>query len=294
MEMGKIEIPIYMHSLLNEKWEELIKIEKESNPFRGSNFSYEYFGPRAQWLLSSVLSSLNLTRQDEIAILTTSDETYVTICVSIPSFNFAKISRVVTEKTKVVIVIHECGYIYPDIERKVEQWRAAGIAVIEDCAHIIGAEVNGRTVGSFGDYALFSLTKVIPGKAGGLLRTNHKIKLSSMNQNEQEVTKIGSKAANKYLSKYLFFNRRRIEKHQILKDGLVGKEFFETSLISVPYFTGIISNDKNKIQNLLAWVEWGATLRNNLLYIPTNPLVENVYYQNIIDGVKNNANSIVG
>ncbi|MFD9792995.1 DegT/DnrJ/EryC1/StrS family aminotransferase [Streptomyces sp. NPDC059070] len=45
----------------------------------------------------------------------------------------------------------------------------SGIALIEDAAHAIGSEVAGRPVGTFGDAAVFSLSKHTAAKAGGFL-----------------------------------------------------------------------------------------------------------------------------
>ena len=49
-----------------------------------------------------------------------------------------------------------------------------GLAVIEDCAHALGASVAGRKVGTFGRAALFSLevNKALPTYGGGVLVSN--------------------------------------------------------------------------------------------------------------------------
>ncbi|MGW4204976.1 DegT/DnrJ/EryC1/StrS family aminotransferase [Streptomyces sp. NPDC004726] len=44
-----------------------------------------------------------------------------------------------------------------------------GIPLLEDCAHAIGTEVEGRLVGTFGNAAGFSLGKHVGAKAGGML-----------------------------------------------------------------------------------------------------------------------------
>ncbi|RDG38677.1 DegT/DnrJ/EryC1/StrS aminotransferase family protein, partial [Streptomyces corynorhini] len=46
---------------------------------------------------------------------------------------------------------------------------ALGIPLIEDAAHAIGSTVAGRPVGSFGDAAVFSLSKHVGAKTGGFL-----------------------------------------------------------------------------------------------------------------------------
>jgi hypothetical protein len=44
-----------------------------------------------------------------------------------------------------------------------------GIVLIEDCAHAMFGEVEGRPAGSFGDFAIASLTKFFPTTDGGCL-----------------------------------------------------------------------------------------------------------------------------
>lgn len=46
---------------------------------------------------------------------------------------------------------------------------ALGIPLIEDAAHAIGSEVAGRAVGTFGDAAVFSLSKHVGAKTGGFV-----------------------------------------------------------------------------------------------------------------------------
>lgn len=49
--------------------------------------------------------------------------------------------------------------------------RPLGIKLIEDCAHCFFGEVDGRTVGSWGDFTVASLTKFFPVPEGGCLLT---------------------------------------------------------------------------------------------------------------------------
>nr|WP_254405063.1 DegT/DnrJ/EryC1/StrS family aminotransferase [Streptomyces sp. AC627_RSS907] len=46
---------------------------------------------------------------------------------------------------------------------------ALGIPLLEDAAHAIGSEVGGRPVGAWGDASVFSLSKHVGAKAGGIL-----------------------------------------------------------------------------------------------------------------------------
>ncbi|MGV9288693.1 DegT/DnrJ/EryC1/StrS family aminotransferase [Streptomyces sp. NPDC003719] len=50
-----------------------------------------------------------------------------------------------------------------------ERCDALGIPLFEDAAHAIGSEVGGRPVGTWGDASVFSLSKHVGAKAGGIL-----------------------------------------------------------------------------------------------------------------------------
>ncbi|MGE5473052.1 MAG: DegT/DnrJ/EryC1/StrS family aminotransferase [Ignavibacteriales bacterium] len=278
-----MRIPIFMYQNLTQELHQKIMEWPDEEPFNNSCLHKTFFGPSGRWIIENVLSTLNLTRYDEIAIITTSDETYVSICVSIPAFNHARISRVVTGNTKVVILIHEFGYVIPDLIERIRNWKEKGIIIIEDCAHLIGLKINGYTIGSFGDYAVFSLPKIIPASSGGMLKTAKNISLPSLNQDEMDRTNSGKESAKTYLSKIQYFNNARIEKSEYIKKYFEGTyPIFEPSKICIPFFIGILTELKDKIQKGIDWVEWGATLRKDLVYIPVNPLVDlNVYKETL-------------
>ena len=65
------------------------------------------------------------------------------------------IRRLLTPKTKVVVVVHLYG-LMADMEEIVALSQKHGFQIVEDCAQAVGAELNGRKSGSFGDYGTFS------------------------------------------------------------------------------------------------------------------------------------------
>ena len=77
-----------------------------------------------------------------------------------------RVSEAITPKTKAIIVPHMFG-LAADIERMKE----FGVPIIEDCAQSIGAEINNKRVGSFGDVSVFSFyaTKMICTGEGGAI-----------------------------------------------------------------------------------------------------------------------------
>ena len=84
-----------------------------------------------------------------------------------------EITRLRTARTKAALVVHFQG-VAADLDRLLPEARAAGIAVLEDCAESPGALHRGRRVGSIGDIAIFSFQqqKTITSGEGGLVVTN--------------------------------------------------------------------------------------------------------------------------
>lgn len=65
------------------------------------------------------------------------------------------IEAVLTERTRAVIPVHLAGWP-ADMEPIMSLARRHDLKVIEDCAQAVGAEIGGRSIGSFGDSAAFS------------------------------------------------------------------------------------------------------------------------------------------
>lgn len=78
------------------------------------------------------------------------------------------IEKQITEKTKAIIVQHTFG-VPADMDRIIEVAKKHHLRVIEDCAHSLGAEYDGKPVGTFGDLAFYSFgrDKIISSVSGG-------------------------------------------------------------------------------------------------------------------------------
>ncbi|WP_322403771.1 DegT/DnrJ/EryC1/StrS family aminotransferase [Massilia luteola] len=65
----------------------------------------------------------------------------------------------ITPRTKAIICVHYAGY-----PARLAELRAVadeyGIALIEDCAHALGAIYDGNTIGNVGDFAIFSFQAI--------------------------------------------------------------------------------------------------------------------------------------
>lgn len=71
------------------------------------------------------------------------------------SLDPSEIERLLTPRTRAVVVLHYGGHV-ADIAQILDLARAHDLLVIEDAAHAIGAELDGRACGTFGDAGCFS------------------------------------------------------------------------------------------------------------------------------------------
>lgn len=88
------------------------------------------------------------------------------------SLDPAAVAAAITPKTKGILPVHLYGH--PARMRELEALAAErGIALYEDAAQAHGASLDGRPVGSFGEFAMFSLypTKNMTSGEGGMVTT---------------------------------------------------------------------------------------------------------------------------
>jgi perosamine synthetase len=84
------------------------------------------------------------------------------------SVNLDDITAKVTSSTKVLMVTNYFGF--PQNLTKIRAFcDAHGLLMLEDCAHSFLGEHNGKSVGSYGDYAIASSMKFFPVYEGGCL-----------------------------------------------------------------------------------------------------------------------------
>ena len=116
--------------------------------------------PSGRWGLYYILESLNLEKGDEVI---TPAFTYfavpaaviklglkpIFIDINSENFNiqFQKIEENITEKTKVIIATHLCGFVY-ELDKIIDIARRYNIKVIEDCAQALGAKYKNKKAGS--------------------------------------------------------------------------------------------------------------------------------------------------
>jgi len=81
-----------------------------------------------------------------------------------------KIEAKINSRTRAIIVQHTFG-IPAEMDKISEICKKHNLILIEDCAHSLGVEFNGKKIGTFGDAAFFSFgrDKIISSTSGGMV-----------------------------------------------------------------------------------------------------------------------------
>ena len=115
------------------------------------------------------------TLKDLIGVITSVGLVPVPADINLETFNIDpdSIARKITDKTRAILTAHLFGTPC-QIGKISEIVKGKSIFVIEDCAHSVGAEYDGRQTGSFGKAAFFSFETIKPINTygGGMVVTN--------------------------------------------------------------------------------------------------------------------------
>jgi len=84
------------------------------------------------------------------------------------------IESLITSRTRAIIVVHYAGYAC-DMEAILSIAKQHNLFVIEDAAHAVGSELDGRPLGTWGDVGCFSFfsNKNMTTGEGGMMTTNN-------------------------------------------------------------------------------------------------------------------------
>lgn len=151
--------------------------------------------------LDMILDSLLLNPNDEVWIVTTSGNSYISGCVTRTIEKYCRWSRQQSKATAVILVNHEFGFVY----RNLKALRVWGLPIIEDAAYSMYSELEGMQPGSVGDFAIFSMAKMFPMQAGGLLFSSKELGFKN---------NLSEEALKYYKACFAFYHQ---DKEQIIK-----------------------------------------------------------------------------
>ena len=69
------------------------------------------------------------------------------------------VRSLITDKTKAIVLVHYAGMVC-DMDEFYKISKEFNIPIIEDCAHAMGAKYNGKIVGNYSDYTIYSLQAI--------------------------------------------------------------------------------------------------------------------------------------
>ncbi|WP_318840371.1 DegT/DnrJ/EryC1/StrS family aminotransferase [Providencia sp. PROV083] len=176
-----------------------------------------YFTESGRQAIQYYLASLQLNCDDEVTIITTTSSYYISSCVTATVEKYCKWNRQVTNKTKCIIVIHEFGKLYENVQQLLQY----NIPILEDFAHSFSALTHTENI--HGDAAIFSLSKFLPINSGGLILSKAKL--------------LEIKNSDEYCYFYKIYSNKIpifIRKRKLIENYYI-KKFQELNLR--PYFT---------------------------------------------------------
>jgi hypothetical protein len=148
-----------------------------------------YLTSNGREALSISLKLLNVNSETLVTILTPSENKYISSCVTREIEKLCKWNRKIESNTAIILVIHEFGKTYPNMENL----KSIGIPIIEDCAY---AFLNSNhNIGEIGDYCIYSLPKIFPIQIGGLITSAKKFNTDT--SVDDEMTKFIKTKLNK-------------------------------------------------------------------------------------------------
>lgn len=165
--------------------ENVLAFEKEFASYCNANYAIATNSCSSALEIS--LKSLNLNTEDEVIVPV---QTFIATGSSVLNagakvifcdvdnnflMDFDYLKKIITDKTKAVIIVHFAGMISSKILEIRTFLKEKNIILIEDDAHAHGASFNNIKAGNIGDFGCFSFysTKNITTGEGGMITTNN-------------------------------------------------------------------------------------------------------------------------
>jgi perosamine synthetase len=122
------------------------------------------------------------------------------------NLDFEEAERCITPRSRVLLLQHTFG-VPVEMDAALALARRRNLVVIEDCVHALGAQYDGRQVGTFGRAAFFSSeeTKTISTVMGGMVVTNDPELASRMRTFQASCNSPGMWLVARHLLKFVVY-----------------------------------------------------------------------------------------
>jgi dTDP-4-amino-4,6-dideoxygalactose transaminase len=179
----------------------------------------------------------------------------------VPNIDPVEIERLITPRTKAVVVVHYSG-LACDMDRIMKIADRHGLFVVEDAAHAVDSFYRGRPLGSIGHFGTFSFheTKNIISGEGGLLIVNGK-------EHEKRAEIIWEKGTNRAA-----FYRGEVDKYGWVD---IGSSFLPSDAVAAFLYTQLMRFDRIQDRRKKNWWIYHEMLKpleaSGLLRCPVIP-----------------------
>ena len=229
--------------------------------FGRNNWKFTLNGRHAIFI---ALSYYNLKKNDVVTILTTSENLYISQCVTNEIEKYCSWNREINEKTKIIFVNHEFGYPYP----KMNDLLKLGLPIIEDCCTGFFSQNKIRKIGKYGEFAIYSFSKIFPIESGGLIISNTRKKVEHINLGKEFSAYLENVISYNIKNKNEIFKKRRINFEYALRlfKKLGFDERFENNKLIMPSL--LILNNNKVINNLDSFKVflWEHKIESSIFY----------------------------
>jgi len=173
--------------------------------------------------INMAISHYDLKEDDVVTILTTSENFYISGCVTKEIEKFCKWSRKMEADTRLIFVNHEFGYPYDDLI-KLKEYK---LPIIEDCANSFFSKDKNNSIGEVGDFVIYSFPKMFPLQVGGLLVANRKTNSEGENRIAPEMLRHIKNVLSNYINTEKEITNKRINNYNYLKEKFGSLGFVE-------------------------------------------------------------------
>ena len=165
----------------------------------------------------------------------------------VPNIDPAEIEKLVTPKTRAIVVVHYSG-LACDMDRIMDIAGRNGLFVVEDAAHAIDSYYKGKPLGSIGHFGTFSFheTKNIIAGEGGLLIVNDR-------QFEKRAEIIWEKGTNRAA-----FYRGEVDKYGWVD---IGSSYLPSDAVAAFLYAQIVRFDRIQASRKKVWWNYFEMLR---------------------------------
>lgn len=157
--------------------------------------------------LRLALQCLKLEENDIVTIITTSNKLYISSCVTNEIEKVCNWSRVIEEKTRVILINHEFGFCCSNLKK----YASLGYPIIEDFAHSFISNTDKLDAGRYGDYLIFSFSKYFPIQCGGALIYKGE---SCLLDNNSEISGYVENVTSAYLDSINEIRQKRVNNYK--------------------------------------------------------------------------------